>query len=60
MYWLSLKKILAQEEPPGCRVAPPREAIAPLFIFRRILADDTAPKRRWHTAHRIWKRLGNA
>jgi transposase len=61
LHWLTLKKILSHEEPPGYRrVAPPRRPlIEPLLpVIRQILDDDThAPKKQRHTAHRIWQRL---
>src|ERR1700753_607311 len=61
IHWLTLKKILTHEEPPGYRrVAPPRRpTIAPVLpIIRQILDDDThAPKKQRHTARRIWQRL---
>jgi transposase len=61
LHWLTLKKILSHEEPPGYRrVAPPRRPLVePLLpVIRQILDDDThAPKKQRHTAHRIWQRL---
>jgi transposase len=61
IHWLTLKKILAHEEPPGYRrVRPPRRPkVDPVLpIIQAILdADATAPKKQRHTAHRIWQRL---
>jgi transposase len=61
IHWLTLKKILAHEEPPDYRrVRPPRRPkVDPaLPIIQAILdADATAPKKQRHTAHRIWQRL---
>src|SRR5215813_1929912 len=61
IHWLTLKKILSHEEPPGYRrVAPPRRpTIEPVLpVIRQILDDDTkAPKKQRHTARRIWQRL---
>jgi transposase len=61
LHRLTLKKILAHEEPPGYRrVAPPRRpTIEPVLpVIRQILDDDTtAPKKQRHTARRIWQRL---
>lgn len=61
IHWLTLKKILSHEEPPGYRrVKPPRRpTIEPVLpIIRQILDDDTqAPKKQRHTAKRIWERL---
>jgi transposase len=61
IHWLTLKKILTHEEPPGYRrVAPPRRpTIEPVLpIIRQILDDDTrAPKKQRHTGRRIWQRL---
>jgi transposase len=61
IHWLTLKKILTHEGPPGYRrVAPPRRpAIEPVLpVIRQILDDDaTAPKKQRHTGHRIWQRL---
>src|SRR5262249_13871538 len=61
IHWLTLKKILAHEEPPGYRRARPprRPKIDPVLpVIRAILdADKTAPKKQRHTAHRIWQRL---
>src|SRR5262245_34431954 len=61
IHWLTLKKILAHEEPPGYRRSkPPRPSkIDPVLpVIRQILDDDTkAPRKQRHTAHRIWQRL---
>ena len=61
IHWLTLKKILAHEEPPGYRrVRPPRRPkVDPVLpIIQAFLdADATAPKKQRHTAHRIWQRL---
>jgi transposase len=61
LHWMTLKKILSHEDPPGYRrtVPPRRPTIEPMLpIIRRILdADTQAPKKQRHTAHRIWQRL---
>jgi len=61
LHWLTLKKILTHEEPPGYRRSRPprRPKIEPVLpIIRAILdADQVAPKKQRHTAHRIWQRL---
>jgi transposase len=61
IHWLTLKKILAHEEPPGYRrrQRPRRPKVDPVLpIIQAILdADATAPKKQRHTAHRIWQRL---
>jgi transposase len=61
IHWLTLKKILSHEEPPGYRrVKPPkRPVIEPVLpVIRQILGDDTrAPRKQRHTAKRIWERL---
>jgi transposase len=61
IHWLTLKKILAHEEPPGYRRSRPprRPKIDPVLpVIRAILdADRSAPKKQRHTAHRIWQRL---
>jgi transposase len=61
IHWLTLRKILTHEEPPGYRrVKPPqRPTIEPvLAVIRQILKDDSkAPKKQRHTAKRIWQRL---
>jgi transposase len=61
IHWLTLKKILSHEEPPGYRrLKPPRRpTIAPVLpVIRQILdADTAAPKKQRHTAKRIWERL---
>jgi transposase len=61
IHWLTLKKILSHEEPPGYRRSKPprRSMIEPVLpVIRQILSDDTkAPKKQRHTAHRIWQRL---
>jgi transposase len=61
IHWLTLKKILAHEEPPGYRRSRPprRPKIEPVLpVIRAILdADQAAPKKQRHTAHRIWQRL---
>src|SRR5262245_37292612 len=61
IHWLTLKKILAHEEPPGYRrTRPPRRPkIDPVLpVIRAILdADKAAPKKQRHTAHRIGQRL---
>lgn len=61
IHWLTLKKILAHEEPPGYRRALParRPTIEPVLpIIRAILdADQRAPRKQRHTAKRIWQRL---
>jgi transposase len=63
IHWLTLKKIPTHEEPPGYRrVAPPRRpTIEPVLpVIRQILDDAAAaPKKRRHTARRIWQRLRN-
>src|SRR5262245_30206085 len=61
LHWLTLKKILAHEEPPGYRrTKPPRRPkIEPFLpVIHAILdAGRTAPKKQRHTAHRLWQRL---
>lgn len=61
LHWLTLKKILTHEEPPGYRrVKPPRRpTIEPVLpILRQILeADAKAPRKQRHSAKRIWERL---
>ncbi len=61
LHWLTLKKILSHEEPPGYRRRRPRRrpTIEPVLpVIGRILdGDATAPKKQRHTAHRIWQRL---
>lgn len=61
IHFLTLKKILSHEEPPGYRRAKPpaRPLTAPVLpVIRQILDDDTkAPKKQRHTAKRIWERL---
>jgi transposase len=61
VHWLTLKKILAHEEPPGYRrnKPPRRPKIEPFLptIHAILDADRTAPKKQRHTAHRIWQRL---
>ena len=61
LHWVTLKKILSHEDPPGYRRSAParRPAIEPMLpVIRQILGDDTtAPKKQRHTAHRIWQRL---
>jgi len=61
LHWLTLKKILSHEEPPGYRRSRPprRPKIEPfLSVIHSILdADKTAPRKQRHTAHRIWQRL---
>ena len=59
--WWTLKKILANAEPPGYQRTKPRarpklERFLP--IIHEILKDDQqAPKKQRHTAQRIWERL---
>jgi transposase len=61
IHWVTLKKILSHDEPPGYQRSrvirrPTIEPVLP--IIRQILDDDkTAPKKQRHTAHRIWQRL---
>jgi transposase len=61
LHWLTLKKILSHEEPPGYRrTKPPRRSkVDPVLpVIRQILADDAkAPRKQRHTARRIWQRL---
>jgi transposase len=61
IHWITLRKILVHEEPPGYRrMKPPRRpTIEPVLpIIRQILNDDAkAPKKQRHTAKRIWERL---
>jgi transposase len=61
LHWLTLKKILTHEEPPGYRRSRPprRPKIEPVLpIIRAILdADQAAPRKQRHTARRIWQRL---
>jgi transposase len=59
--WWTLKKILANAEPPGYQRTKPRarpklERFLP--IIHEILKDDQqAPRKQRHTAQRIWERL---
>src|SRR5262249_5350272 len=61
IHWLTLQKILTHEEPPGYRrTQPPRRpTIEPFLpaIQAMLDADQAAPKKQRHTAHRIWQRL---
>ena len=61
IHWMTLKKILTHEEPPGYRRVQPfrRPTIEPMLpIIRQILDDDTKmPRKQRHTAKRIWERL---
>lgn len=61
LHWVTLKKILSHEDPPGYRWSAParRPGIEPMLpVIRQILDDDTtAPRKQRHTAHRIWQRL---
>jgi transposase len=61
IHFLTLRKILTPEEPPGYRRAksPARPLTAPVLpVIRQILDDDaTAPRKQRHTAKRIWERL---
>jgi transposase len=61
IHWITLRKILTHEEPPGYRrMQPPRRpTIEPVLpIIQQILNDDAkAPKKQRHTAKRIWERL---
>jgi len=61
VHWVTLKKILSHEEPPGYRrTATPRPSVIDpvLPVVRQILdADTRAPRKQRHTAHRIWQRL---
>jgi transposase len=61
LHWLTLKKILSHEEPPGYRRATPprRPTVEPVLpVIRQILDDDAkAPKKQRHTGKRIWERL---
>jgi hypothetical protein len=61
LHWLTLKKILEHDEPPGYRrLKPPRRPKIDSFlpIIHAILdADRAAPRKQRHTAHRIWQRL---
>jgi transposase len=61
LHWLTLKKILEHDEPPGYRrTKPPRRPKIDPFrpIIQAILdADRSAPKKQRHTAHRLWQRL---
>ena len=59
--WLTLKKILAHDEPPGYRKSQPRakpKIDKFLPVIHQILIDDRqAPKKQRHTAWRIFQRL---
>lgn len=61
LHWLTLKKILEHDEPPGYRrTKPPRRPKIDPFrpIIQAVLdADRSAPKKQRHTAHRLWQRL---
>ena len=61
LHWLTLKKILTHEEPPGYRrVKPPRRpTIEPVLpILRQLLeADAKAPRKQRHSAKRLGERL---
>ena len=61
LHWVTLKKILEYDEPPGYRrTKPPRRPKIDPFrpIIQAILdADRSAPKKQRHTAHRLWQRL---
>jgi transposase len=59
--WHTLAKILVHEEPPGYRQAQPRKkpklsALLPI-VHQILAADQQAPKKQRHTAHRIFERL---
>ncbi len=59
--WHTLVKILAHDEPPGYRQAQPRKkpklaALLPI-VHQILAADQQAPKKQRHTAHRIFERL---
>ena len=59
--WHTLKKMLANDEPPGCRQAkqrPKPKLDAFLPVLRQMLEDDgKAPPKQRHTARRIFERL---
>lgn len=61
IHWDTLRKILHNSEPPGYRRAAPRpkpELESFLPVIHQILeADKKAPKKRRHTARRIFERL---
>jgi transposase len=61
LHWLTLKKILSHEEPPGYRRSKPprRPTIEPVLpVICQILDEDRkAPKKQRHTAKRIFERL---
>ena len=61
LHWKTPKKILDHEEPPGYRQRVPRRKpkIGPfLEVIEQILeSDKLAPKKRRHTAKRIFERL---
>src|SRR5262245_66609371 len=64
LHWLTLKRILAHEEPPGYRPTKParRPQIQPLVpVIHAILdADRPAPTNEPHTARRLWQRPRDA
>jgi transposase len=61
LHWDTLRKILANEEPPGYRQSRPRRkpTLGPFLpVIHQILeADRGAPKKQRHTARRIFDRL---
>ena len=61
VHWKTLKKILDNPQPPGYRRTKPRRPsiLEPFLpVLHQILEDDTkAPKKRRHTAKRVFERL---
>src|SRR5271154_632708 len=61
IHWKTLKKILANPEPPGYTRTKPQRVSTPdplLPVVHQILEDDKkAPKKQRHTAKRIFDRL---
>ena len=61
LHWVTLEKILANDEPPGYRRREPRPRprVGPYLdrIRQIIAADQEAPRKQRHTAKRIFERL---
>jgi hypothetical protein len=59
--WQTLKKVLSHSEPPGYRQkeARSRPVLAPVLpiIHEILVTDQKAPKKRRHTAKRIFEKL---